>query len=339
MSDESRDSSREPEAKEGKSEEIFEVEKILAHKVTDNKLLLKVRWLGYGPDEDTFEPEDDLKECASEVVDEYYRKMKVNDKTELIERLQKQIKRNKTLTAKKRERTPSPDVDDDDGSESDGSYSSGAKRNKKPSKNSTPSSSLKAPKVPTKAALKSYDGSSASHGHVPPNKAKQAASRIRVSMFGDSSDEEDASPIRTTVDELQSKVKPKETKDIFQSPVQKSTETLKQKTEIGSNVISNRSSSPQPCSSSSAGSSSYKATTGNLETNGRHRSHVVPPKKEEPLWSVTGIVRHRNESNVVDKLILMTNSSTGDRKVLNPDEAFDLDSWALTKYLLDRCEF
>ncbi|KAF1765742.1 hypothetical protein GCK72_005695 [Caenorhabditis remanei] len=327
------DEPREPEAKEGKSDEVFEVEKILDHRVTNNQLQLKVRWLGYGPDDDTFEPEDDIKECASEVVEEYYRKMKVNDKTELIERLQKEIKRTKKQTAKKRERSPSPDVDDD-GSESDASYSS-AKKNKKASRNATPSSTSKAAKVPTKAALKSYD----SHGHVPPNKAKQAATRIRTSMFGDSSDEEDASPVRSAVDELQSKVKPKETKDVFQSPIQRPAETPKPKTEYGSNVTSKQSSSPQPCSSSAV-SSSYKPSSGNLETNGRHRSLELPhKKKDEPLWSVTGIVRHKNESNVVDKLILMTNRDTGDRKVLNPDEAFNLDSWALTKYLLDRCEF
>lgn len=94
----------------------------------------QVRWLGYGESEDTWEPEADIKECASEVVQEYYSRMKVNDKTELMESLQRSISRsNHKLKTKKRKLEES---DVDEGSASDSSFTT-------PKKNSSSKKSQK----------------------------------------------------------------------------------------------------------------------------------------------------------------------------------------------------
>jgi DNA (cytosine-5)-methyltransferase 1 len=52
------------EDNEDKGAEYFIVEKILGEKQVDGKLHYKVRWLGYGPKDDTLEPVEGLAHCV-----------------------------------------------------------------------------------------------------------------------------------------------------------------------------------------------------------------------------------------------------------------------------------
>ncbi|KAJ3287354.1 hypothetical protein HK104_008647 [Borealophlyctis nickersoniae] len=52
-------------------EELYEVEKILTHKKSGKKLEYKVRWLGYGSDDDTWEPAENVSHCTEE-IDDYW---------------------------------------------------------------------------------------------------------------------------------------------------------------------------------------------------------------------------------------------------------------------------
>ncbi|PIC45440.1 hypothetical protein B9Z55_005457 [Caenorhabditis nigoni] len=338
-SDASHDDAREPEKKEGKSEEVFEVEKILTHKLLEGRLFLKTRWAGFGPEEDTWEPEEDLQECANECVIEYYAKVNVKDGSELIARLQKK-KSAKNHTAnqksKKRER-PISSSDEDVSDNSDGSYKKKkSKKSKKSHRKSSPSASLEAPKVQTKAALKSYD-SIASATSSGPSLPKQKAFLARSQYDQSSSDDEEGEPTVSFLDKIANKVKPKVT---VQAPIElpvppksPQPETLtKPKIEV-------RSPSLEPTSSSSAHVSS-KSNSERFELNGRNKSLTGKSTSNEDAkdWKVDGIVRHSDDLHR-RKLVLLTNSTTGERKVLDPKETFDLVGWSLTKYLLDRCEF
>ncbi|XP_020657679.3 M-phase phosphoprotein 8 [Pogona vitticeps] len=55
-------------------EDVYEVEKILDVKTEDGKILYKVRWKGYPPDDDTWEPEEHLEDCR-EVLLEFQNKI------------------------------------------------------------------------------------------------------------------------------------------------------------------------------------------------------------------------------------------------------------------------
>lgn len=318
-SGDSDNDSRQPTAKDGKSEEIFEVEKVLDHKVTDDAFLLKVRWAGYGSEDDSWEPEEDIKECADEVVKQYYTSLKVNDKTELIETLQKKIKVRNT-TSKKRERAPVSDADD--ATDSDGSYASA--RNSKKSKKSSrkeSSSSSKHSKAASSSAVKFSAASPSSSGM--PNKAKQAAQNFRGLLYSSDSDDESVAPA-SDIDIIRKKIKNKS--EASESNIKESLERKQQ------------SASPQPCSSSSY--DQKKKQSAVIESNDRHRTLDIPVTDKEvgTKWTVEGITRLDERKNK-EKLVLMINNETNERKVINPEEAFKLDGWALTKYLLDRCEF
>ncbi|XP_070605896.1 M-phase phosphoprotein 8 isoform X2 [Erythrolamprus reginae] len=62
------------ESEDDEEENVYEVEKILDMKTEDGEVKYKVRWKGYAPDDDTWEPEEHLKDCR-EVLLEFRRKM------------------------------------------------------------------------------------------------------------------------------------------------------------------------------------------------------------------------------------------------------------------------
>jgi hypothetical protein len=45
------------------SNEEYEVEEILASKTVRGKPFYLIRWVGYGPEEDTWEPSENLEHC------------------------------------------------------------------------------------------------------------------------------------------------------------------------------------------------------------------------------------------------------------------------------------
>ncbi|CAI2342288.1 unnamed protein product [Caenorhabditis sp. 36 PRJEB53466] len=324
-----------PPPKEGKTEEIFEVEKILNHRLVDNvKLQLLVRWLGYSSDEDTWEPEVDLLETAGQAVNDYLGKLKVNDVTELTERIQRQMHKNKS---KKRPREKSDKESDD----SDTSFKSSAKRSVKKSRKSTKNnskSSRKSPKVPTKAAVKSYEATPTAAPPAAANNAKIAALVVsRRRFFEESSDEEPDAPDvplqESDIDKIANKVKVKSKAIKEAEAAENAVKTIQEEV---------KSPSPQPCCSSSftsASTSKNQSKTREVpfaaEPTSSASSEPAPTAKET-RWFVNGIVRHVDERNCRKKLVLMTNKETGVRKVLEANEAYELDGWALTKYLLDR---
>ncbi|KAK9402427.1 M-phase phosphoprotein 8 [Crotalus adamanteus] len=77
---------------DGESEDeennVYEVEKILDMKTEDGEVKYKVRWKGYAPDDDTWEPEEHLKDCK-EVLLEFRKKMLDNKSKPIKKEIQK----------------------------------------------------------------------------------------------------------------------------------------------------------------------------------------------------------------------------------------------------------
>ena len=62
----------EEEDEEAKEEEEWEVEKIMTHNQNEDGLMeYKVRWFGYPPQSDTWEPEENL-ENADKAIEKYW---------------------------------------------------------------------------------------------------------------------------------------------------------------------------------------------------------------------------------------------------------------------------
>lgn len=53
------------------TDDIYEVERILDDRKKDGKVLFKVRWEGYGSEEDSWEPNENLLTCQ-ELVNRYW---------------------------------------------------------------------------------------------------------------------------------------------------------------------------------------------------------------------------------------------------------------------------
>ncbi|XP_026530877.1 M-phase phosphoprotein 8 isoform X1 [Notechis scutatus] len=76
------------ESEEEEEENVYEVEKILDMKTEDGEVKYKVRWKGYAPDDDTWEPEEHLKDCK-EVLLEFRKKMLDNKSKPVKKEIQK----------------------------------------------------------------------------------------------------------------------------------------------------------------------------------------------------------------------------------------------------------
>ncbi|XP_034265767.1 M-phase phosphoprotein 8 isoform X1 [Pantherophis guttatus] len=76
------------ESEDEEESNVYEVEKILDMKTEDGEVKYKVRWKGYAPDDDTWEPEEHLKDCK-EVLLEFRRKMLDNKSKPVKKEIQK----------------------------------------------------------------------------------------------------------------------------------------------------------------------------------------------------------------------------------------------------------
>lgn len=152
-----------------------------------------------------------------------------------------------------------------------------------------------------------------------------------------SDDEAETTAPLSDVEKIASKVKVvKAVEEKAEEPVKRPSTPPKPR-----EVVIKKDPSESPVASASSVIPTSKRKSINAETsNGRQRT-LAPPVivKDETTWTVDGIARHTDVDNTKTKLILMTNSATGERKVVEGREAFELDGWALAKYLLDRCEF
>lgn len=58
--------------RENDEEDVYVIEKIVRHRRKNKQYLYLVRWENYGPEDDTWEPHDELMESANEAVDAYW---------------------------------------------------------------------------------------------------------------------------------------------------------------------------------------------------------------------------------------------------------------------------
>lgn len=65
-----KESPKEEKDEEEELEEEFEVKEILDKKITNGEEYYRIRWKGYGPENDTWEPKENLTHCQ-ELLDEF----------------------------------------------------------------------------------------------------------------------------------------------------------------------------------------------------------------------------------------------------------------------------
>ena len=68
-------------------EDIFEVEKIVSHKTVNGVTYFQIRWKGYPPEEDTFEPIENLN--CPEIIRQYFKSLSSTQKEESDDRQEK----------------------------------------------------------------------------------------------------------------------------------------------------------------------------------------------------------------------------------------------------------
>ncbi|ETN75609.1 hypothetical protein RB195_019730 [Necator americanus] len=170
-------SDEEPAAGEGLSEEVYEVEKILDHDDTEEGIFYLVHWKGFGDEDDSWEPAENLA-FATKAIDEYEARRKskskkgrksstrtprAKNKSKSQEKEQKKgsaskehAKPSPPVNSRKRGRQPKASVSEKSESEpeipsdDDDEYMNKEKSIKKSGPTSTYSGTV------TKAALKSY---------------------------------------------------------------------------------------------------------------------------------------------------------------------------------------
>ncbi|CAB3404263.1 unnamed protein product [Caenorhabditis bovis] len=314
-----------PTAGEGKSEEVYEIKEIVEYMLSRKGFFLKVRWEGYGPEEDSWEPEEDLRECASDIVDEFIRGRSAKERKAIEDFKKKAAEKKKEGVSRRGRKSKSSEAktpskveyrdDDDDEDESDEEKVPKKKTRKsraqeesdysdsnettpmRPRRKATggPSSSTRRKKqeekssVLTKAAVKSY---------CTPSTAKKAALRHRHTFLGDlsdSSDDEKEYAAMSFDDEIRAKVK-----------------SVKKK--MGNEI---------------------SATDETPITKSASRQ---PMNGESSSWIVEGIAQKKS-ANDNSKIVLLKNNATGEKKVLSDKEAYALAGWNFCEYLLDRCFF
>uniref|UniRef100_A0A914YYK9 Chromo domain-containing protein n=1 Tax=Panagrolaimus superbus TaxID=310955 RepID=A0A914YYK9_9BILA len=143
--DNTPESSEDEENAPAADAEEFEVEQILDTKMSGRKRLFKVRWKNYGPEYDTWEPEEMLKDGAEESMKEFMIKYEAEKKNSKNSKKRKRPSATPTAAAPKPTRSRSrrstvEDADDeslpDTVSSSDGEgFTPSSKKKSKPNTN------------------------------------------------------------------------------------------------------------------------------------------------------------------------------------------------------------
>jgi hypothetical protein len=205
--DNTPESSEDENEKPVEDEEEFEVEKILDTKMSGRKRLFKVRWKNYGPEWDTWEPEDSLKDGAEESMKEFMIQYEANKKSKNSKSRKRPSATPASATSKttRSRRSTVEDADDesihDGGSSSDGegftpSSKKKAKANNTSSKTSTPSRNRSARTTtssPTKPSA------------VPPITSSNGLLSNKTPWFMDSSSEDEGNNSKEKQNDTNSK--------------------------------------------------------------------------------------------------------------------------------------
>jgi hypothetical protein len=216
--DNTPESSEDENEKPAGDEEEFEVEKILDTKMSGRKRLFKVRWKNYGPEWDTWEPEDSLKDGAEESMKEFMIQYEANKKSKNSKSRKRPSATPASAASKttRSRRSTVEDADDesihDSGSSSDGedftpSSKKKAKANNASSKTSTPSRNRSA-RTTTSSPTKS--------SAVPPITSSNGFLSNKTPWFMDSSSEDEGNNSKEKQNDTNSK-SATPTKDIASS--------------------------------------------------------------------------------------------------------------------------
>ncbi|KAI1715974.1 chromo (CHRromatin organization MOdifier) domain-containing protein [Ditylenchus destructor] len=176
--------SPEPEVEEQSSDEgseIYEVERILDMKMVRNKRKFLIRWKGYGEDEDSWEPQENL-DGANEIVATYLKELDNKPKTPKAKATPKSSGR----SSKRSQSTFRPEKDEKEEESDEESDKSDDEFQEEPSKKK----SKKGPHTPKKTDSK--DSSTKTQLEKAVDRRKNLSSNLRwIAESSDESDQDD----------------------------------------------------------------------------------------------------------------------------------------------------
>ncbi|WKX97347.1 hypothetical protein Q1695_013194 [Nippostrongylus brasiliensis] len=370
-------SDEEPAAGEGLSEEVYEVEKILAHEETKEGRFYLVHWKGFTAEDDSWEPAENLA-CATIAIEAYEASLKSKSKkgrkssTKTPKKSEKSSKKSTTkspsssTSSKKRgSRPPRASVDlSDSGPDSyvpsdvdDEEY------------NEKPKSTKKTPAVPppkgsgtvTKAALKSYSPTttkprrdSASTSTTAPSETMSAAKKallMRQSWLYDSDSDEDSGTEKENekykeVDDRVESTREQEKKEQQKEEPQKATDDTSRS---GGRKRKQDDPIEEKKKKARAGKQDGNETAVTSVTeNVRNGERTAPAPSASATAESTSNVSQNSEQDEVqifaigkvsDGRIRVLVGNDNAKKVVSLRDAHDANSWGLLQHLLQYAAF